>query len=181
MARITKSVDIRRQEIIDTARVLFIEKGFEKTSIADIMQSIDVAQGLMYHYFKSKTALYYAVIDEIVKEEAASKIEIISSSDGKAVDNIRELFKNQVKFYAQYGKLFQSFSPDLAPIEHAEKLMNRLTEPYIIGLLKHGNTDGSWNCLYPEVTARFILYGVSGIMNEPENIIESIMTDFLTR
>ena len=44
--RITKEPEVRKQEILDMALKLFGEKGYEKTSIADIAKAIGVAQGL---------------------------------------------------------------------------------------------------------------------------------------
>ena len=44
--RITKEPEVRRQEILDAALQIFGEKGYEKTSIADIAKAIGVAQGL---------------------------------------------------------------------------------------------------------------------------------------
>ena len=57
MSRITKDPTERRQEILDTALKLFWEKGYEKTSMTEIAQAMQVAQGLCYRYFPSKEAL----------------------------------------------------------------------------------------------------------------------------
>ena len=62
--RVTKEPEERRQEIIDTAMRLFYEKGYEKTSIADIAKAIGVAQGLCYRYFPSKEALFDSTVDQ---------------------------------------------------------------------------------------------------------------------
>ena len=62
--RITKEPEERKQEIIETAMRLFHEKGYEKTSIADIAKAIGVAQGLCYRYFPSKEALFDCTIDQ---------------------------------------------------------------------------------------------------------------------
>ena len=56
MSRITKDPTERRQEILDTALKLFWEKGYEKTSMTEIAQAMQVAQGLCYRYFPSKEA-----------------------------------------------------------------------------------------------------------------------------
>lgn len=53
----------RRNQLIDTALALFAEKGVESTSIKDIAERAGVAQGLVYHYFESKDALFEAIID----------------------------------------------------------------------------------------------------------------------
>lgn len=52
--RITKEPEERKQEILDTAMRLFHEKGYEKTSIADIAKTIGVAQGLCYDISRQK-------------------------------------------------------------------------------------------------------------------------------
>lgn len=67
MPRITKAPEERRQEILDTAMKLFYEKGYEKTSITDIANEMNVAQGLCYRYFPSKELLFDSAIDEYAK------------------------------------------------------------------------------------------------------------------
>ena len=44
----------RRQEFLDTARELFYSKGYEETSVNDILKKLDLSKGTFYHYFKSK-------------------------------------------------------------------------------------------------------------------------------
>lgn len=44
--------------------LLFGEKGYEKTTIADIAKAIGVAQGLCYRYFPSKEVLFDSAIDQ---------------------------------------------------------------------------------------------------------------------
>lgn len=52
----------RRKQLIDTALKLFAEKGVDHTSVKDIATEAGVAQGLLYHYFRSKDELLYAII-----------------------------------------------------------------------------------------------------------------------
>lgn len=52
----------RRGQLIDTARRLFAEKGVENTTIKDIADGAGVAQGLLYHYFRGKDELFWAII-----------------------------------------------------------------------------------------------------------------------
>ncbi|PVV82861.1 TetR/AcrR family transcriptional regulator [Dehalogenimonas alkenigignens] len=53
----------RRQQLIDTALQVFARKGFDKTSVRELAAAAGVAQGLMYHYFKSKDKLLEAVVE----------------------------------------------------------------------------------------------------------------------
>ncbi|MDV2989020.1 MAG: TetR/AcrR family transcriptional regulator [Dehalogenimonas sp.] len=53
----------RRTQLIDTALEVFAKKGFDKTSVRELAAAAGVAQGLMYHYFKSKDQLLEAVVE----------------------------------------------------------------------------------------------------------------------
>src|SRR5690349_22832854 len=46
-----------RQEIIDTAVRLFRKRGYEKTRIDDIVQSLEISQPTFFRYFPSKDAV----------------------------------------------------------------------------------------------------------------------------
>ena len=69
MSRITKDPTERRQEILDTALKLFWEKGYEKTSMTEIAQAMQVAQGLCYRYFPSKEALFQTAVDQYAQRQ----------------------------------------------------------------------------------------------------------------
>ncbi|RIK06090.1 MAG: hypothetical protein DCC49_11880, partial [Acidobacteria bacterium] len=51
--------------ILDSARRLFAEQGFDKTTIKDVALDADITTGAIYHYFDSKQALFRAVTDEV--------------------------------------------------------------------------------------------------------------------
>ena len=57
MARIVKAAAERRAEIIDCAIALFFEKGYEATTIADILERTKLSKGAFYHHFESKEEL----------------------------------------------------------------------------------------------------------------------------
>lgn len=59
--------DGKRKEIIETAYVLLLEKGYEDTGIQDILDKLSVTKGCLYYHFKSKRDIAIAVIEEIIK------------------------------------------------------------------------------------------------------------------
>ncbi len=65
--RSTKA-EVRRAEIIDTARDLYEERGLAHTSIQDIADRVGVTRSLFYHYFKNKDELTSAVLDALVAD-----------------------------------------------------------------------------------------------------------------
>ena len=52
-----------RNEILDTAVVLFSEKGFMDTSIADIMNTAGMGLGTFYNYFSSKEDVLLSLLN----------------------------------------------------------------------------------------------------------------------
>jgi AcrR family transcriptional regulator len=66
--RITKEPEERRRELVATAQQLFYTKGYERTSVSDIVNAAGVAQGTFYYYFDSKLGVLEAVVEELVAE-----------------------------------------------------------------------------------------------------------------
>jgi AcrR family transcriptional regulator len=57
-----------RQQILDTALVLFREKGFEETTIREIAKQTGLSLGATYYYFNSKEALVAAYYDYVQQQ-----------------------------------------------------------------------------------------------------------------
>ena len=66
-ARISKEPEVRRQEILDTAMSVFMEKGYEAATMRDIAAAMHVVPGLCYRYFESKQMLYDTAIEQYGK------------------------------------------------------------------------------------------------------------------
>ncbi|NIH78556.1 AcrR family transcriptional regulator [Amycolatopsis viridis] len=53
----------RRQQLLDVARKLFAEKGFDGTSIEEIAQRANVSKPVVYEHFGGKEGIYAVVVD----------------------------------------------------------------------------------------------------------------------
>lgn len=53
----------RRLQLIDTALAVFADKGVDGATVKDLSEAAGVAQGLLYHYFRSKDELLEAALD----------------------------------------------------------------------------------------------------------------------
>ena len=163
--RVTKPPEERRQEIINTARAMFTENGFDETQMADISKKMNVAAGTVYHYFKSKTELLYAVIDELADENTKIKQQLLNEAKGSAYDRLRFIF-TAFENGSIGGDSSSSFLSDPATIQYYLTKMGSSYLPIFSSLIEQGNADGSWNCEYPNETAVFILQGMAGVMSK---------------
>lgn len=62
--REVKTAEDRKTEILEVAGELFVEKGFEETSISDILKKVGIARGTLYYHFKSKEEIMDAYIEK---------------------------------------------------------------------------------------------------------------------
>ncbi|MCA0172618.1 helix-turn-helix domain-containing protein [Bacillus sp. RAR_GA_16] len=51
----------RRASIIEAAKQVFIEKGYERTTMKHVMEQAKVSRGGLYQYFLNKEDLYEAI------------------------------------------------------------------------------------------------------------------------
>ena len=75
-ARVRMTGTQRRQQLIEIARALFAERGYDATSIEEIAQRANVSKPVVYEHFGGKEGLYAVVVDR----EMSTVIEMISSS-----------------------------------------------------------------------------------------------------
>ncbi|MEU9804658.1 TetR/AcrR family transcriptional regulator [Mycobacterium sp. NPDC050853] len=63
MPRVVKHPEVRRTELLDLAMSLFLERGYEKVSLNDLIATSGISKGAFYHYFSSKEALVAALVE----------------------------------------------------------------------------------------------------------------------
>ena len=161
--RVTKEPEVRRQEILDAALRLFGEKGYERTSIADIAKAVGVAQGLCYRYFPSKEALFDCAVDEYAGLLAGQLRD--AAADGR--HTLRELIERmpasveapESKYYlAFHGAENRKFHAQLA-LKVCEKLV-----PPVTKLLCEARQRGEIDLDDPQTAALFAVYGQLGLL-----------------
>lgn len=89
--RVSKSPDVRREEILAKALELFTSQGFDHTSVQNITDAVGVAKGLFYHYFDSKQEALNAAVEWQADEFFATLPEHASDMEGNALDKVRAI------------------------------------------------------------------------------------------
>jgi AcrR family transcriptional regulator len=128
----------RRESIINAAKELFYEKGFQVTTMEDIAAAAELSKGTLYLYFGSKDELYvtiilegFQIIDERLKE--------IESRDMDLVDKGKAMFMTFIDFCMEnreYFRITQYFLGEQARRNLPEELVTRVSMD-TIGLLEH--------------------------------------------
>ena len=69
-----------RDHLVEVATRLFAEKGYEDTSIEDVLSTAGVSRGALYHHFAGKEALFEAALKQIEDRMASALLEIVADA-----------------------------------------------------------------------------------------------------
>lgn len=148
--------------ILDVAGRLFMEKGYEHTSIQDIIDNLGgLSKGAIYHHFKSKEEILDAVTDRIMEESNRKLAGTLDRRDLNGLEKLRTLFKSSLCRPAQ-DEMFQvapSFynNPRLLASLLYETM--ELTAPeFIQPIIEEGIADGSIVAEHPKQLAELISF-----------------------
>ena len=74
-----KKGERRKQELLKTAYEMFITKGYENTSVDDIINAAGIAKGTYYYYFETKEAMLEDVIGMMIEAEAEAAAGVLEA------------------------------------------------------------------------------------------------------
>ena len=140
--------------ILDAAFRLFIEKGYEHTSIQDIIGQLGgLSKGAIYHHFKSKEDILIAVTDRITASSNQMLAVIRDRQDLNGKEKLKTIFKESIcrpvqndiftvapAFYSNPKLLFSLM----------QDTIKNVAPDYIQPIIRQGIADGSIKTEYPE-------------------------------
>ena len=88
-----KKGDERRSKILETAEKLFYRKGYEATSIQDILDDLKMSKGGFYHHFESKLQLLDALCQKQMQENGELMRAAVEARRGDAVAQMNALYE----------------------------------------------------------------------------------------
>ena len=56
--------ELSRTRIMDAARTLFVQEGYQNVSMRQIAKKLDYSHGALYYHFKNKADLFYALVED---------------------------------------------------------------------------------------------------------------------
>ena len=158
----------KKEQILDVSLSLFLKKGYDNTSISDILSNLNIARGTLYYHFESKEA----IMDEIIERSIKSVIEeakgivfrkgmtvqekmftLFSSTSMKKLSG-RELmidYLNQPQNALLHEKINRSFIQKIVPL--------------LGDIIKEGVEEGTFINAYPYESAEMILVMIIDFMD----------------
>ena len=147
----------RKQELLKIAYNMFLMKGYDNTSIDDIINEAKIAKGTYYYYFESKEETLEEVINMMINDEVTSAKEILKmpiSIPEKLVRIITSLRpkKNEQEIQNTINKKDN--------IVMHEKINNRIIEeavPLLEQVVMEGIENKIFNCTHIKERLKMLL------------------------
>ena len=144
--------------ILDAAQRLFLEKGYDQTTIQDIVDQLGgLTKGAVYHHFKSKEEILDAVGDRMFLQNNPFEA-VRRRTDLNGLQKLREAIRLNQADSAAASVTVQSIPINRNPRILVEMIESnrRILTPYYLELLEEGNRDGSLHTDYPRELAELI-------------------------
>lgn len=157
MAR-NKYPEITEARILDAAEHLFLEKGYENTTIQDIVDALgDLTKGAVYHHFKSKEEIVDAVGDKMFLRRNPF-VAVEDRKDLNGLEKFRESIRLNQKDEARMELTVQSMSILKNPRFLVEMIQDnqRTLAPAMQRLIEEGVQDGSIHTEYAKELSEVI-------------------------
>ena len=94
-----------RAAILDAAREVFAEHGYEAASVRDIIRGTDLASGTFYNYFPDKDAIFVALIEE-TGEQARRRVRAARRSAATASEFVESGYRAFFEFIVEEPERF---------------------------------------------------------------------------
>ena len=99
--------DQRRYQILDAALEVIVSKGYEGSSMSDIVEKSKLSKGAIYWYYGSKKEVYLALVNHWVHRYSPT-LNLIIEDDKPASVQLKELFKYFISQYETDQKVFKA-------------------------------------------------------------------------
>jgi TetR/AcrR family transcriptional repressor of nem operon len=171
MTRTLKDPEVRRNEIIDVAQALFLSKGYESTSVQDVLDGAGIAKGTFYHYFGSKMELLDALVARLADSTFAAVEPIVQDENMSAPQKIHAYFDAIMQWKTENRRFFMDIGRVIYQDDNAiyrEKMLRAARKQigaFFTVIIKQGLEEGVFSTQYPPEMSQ-IVYTVMLSMSE---------------
>lgn len=161
--RVIKAPAVRRAELLDGAQRLFMQKGYERTTINDVIEATGLSKGAFYHHFRAKEDLLEA-ISQRFSQQALTHV-AIEQEDGalNALQRLNRLLAMSREWKIEHLPQLRSMFTTLLRPENAV-LYHRIVAavfavmaPTATAIIEQGRREGVFDVVDAATTAEAVL------------------------
>jgi AcrR family transcriptional regulator len=194
----TREPDVTREKLLGAAFEEIYRHGFQAASLDAILAGAGVTKGALYHHFPNKSALGYAVVDEVIAPIVLTDwLNGFAAPGADPIDALHDALRNKFATIARAGHVpfgcpLNNLAQEMSPVEEAFRAkVNAVFDSWRLGFtraLERGQADGTVRRdIDAAKTAAFIIaaaegsFGIAKSANSPELLGASldVLHDFV--
>lgn len=150
------------KRILDVSTKLFFEKGYDQTSLQDIIDGLGgMTKGAIYHHFRSKEEILIAVVNRMCDDNSVKMARIRDDDSLTGKQKLEKMFSESLTNPSQ--KDMFTVTPNLMEnpkllVYYLKNVVDMIVPDYIVPVIKQGVEDGSIETDYPEELADAIMF-----------------------
>ncbi|MFB3765028.1 MAG: TetR/AcrR family transcriptional regulator [Methanotrichaceae archaeon] len=182
MARTIKEEEYaeKRNGILDAVQRLVYSKGYERMTIKDILEDVNISSGAFYHYFRSKPSVLEAFIERIQEEVGKSLPPIIHDPHLSAIEKLQgffdTLYRLRVAHKVDIVNLWRVWYTDENAIvrQKVDEAVLEQRAPLLMEIVHQGIQEGVFATAYPDQAGIIILSLMHGMGNTIARLLLSL-------
>jgi AcrR family transcriptional regulator len=153
----------RRDAILDAAQRLILSNGYERLTVQDILDDLQISKGAFYHYFDSKPAVVEALTERLVDDSERALARIAEDPELGATEKLQAFFGEIVRWKSERRNLMVAMLPVwYAPDNLGFRLLvDRTTAkrlaPLLSVIVRQGVDERQFATAYPEQAGAIIV------------------------
>jgi AcrR family transcriptional regulator len=163
MVRIVKKADERRTEILEAAQRLFMSRGYDATTVNNLIAAVGISKGAFYHHFSSKDDVLRALVWNMAEQGLAALWPIFEREDITPLEKLKSFFNSGQQYKKENAPALRSIIEVLFREENlrlrlqAAEQMTEIIVPHLGRVLEEGAKTGQFDIDDPVETARLVL------------------------
>lgn len=164
MGRVVKLAEVRKSELVDCAQDLFLTKGYEETTVADIIARAGVSKGGFYHHFLSKEELLDALVARMSDAIIANARDVLDDEKLDALTKLNRFMARSQQWKVRAtpelrGIYMLIASPANAPLyQRMVDAALKAVGPELTKLVEQGVREKIFDVPYPDIVAEMLMH-----------------------
>ncbi|MCK1394380.1 TetR/AcrR family transcriptional regulator [Bradyrhizobium sp. 1] len=130
----SENYDDIQHGILTAACELFAQQGYMRASIAELAEACRLSRGALYHYFQSKEAILFAILDGHVRRMIAD-VGAAIAGESTTLDQFRAAIRAIVELNARSSNEQRLILNDLSFLSESEQTAIRSLERQIVDIV----------------------------------------------
>jgi AcrR family transcriptional regulator len=164
MPRIVKSADDRRNEILDGAQALFFERGYERTTVNDVIARVGISKGGFYHHFTAKEDLLEGITARLAQDAVLRVRDILDDPSLGALARLNAFLARSRQMKVEDAPKIRAafdvvFRPENLLLYHRINAASiAVMRPVLAGIIAQGKNEGIFTVPDADAAAEIVLH-----------------------